>query len=205
LPEIRRDKLFDEEWECVVRAVPKRQADFCAGRMCSRALLTELGFRDYPLLRNQDGSPRWPTGIVGSISHTQGLCTAVAARLGNIVGLGVDVEQSEALKSELTRLVCTEAEKQWLTRQPDYTRGRLAKLMFCAKESAFKCQFPISKLFIDFREAQIDIDLQSMRYRIAITKDMGGKLPANLLIRGKFLWQDDHVMASSILYREQFA
>lgn len=203
VPEIRRSEIYDEEWECVARAVPKRQAEFCMARICARRLLSQFGFDNYPLLPDRDRSPRWPQGIIGSISHTHGYCAVVAAKSGSLVGLGLDVEQEDPLKPELLRLICTDREQKWLDTQPLSDRYRFAKLIFCAKESAYKCQYPLSKTYVDFRQAEISLDLNSQSFRVVITKDLGPRLPSNLSITGRFHWRRSLVMASAILRKEE--
>ncbi len=205
IPEIRRSEIYDEEWNCVANAVAKRQAEFCAVRICARRLLAQLGVDNYPLLPNRDRSPRWPEGIIGSISHTQGYCAVVAARSGRLVGLGLDVEQHHPLKPELIRLVCTDRERRWLDTQPTTERYRLAKLIFCAKESAYKCQYPITKSFVDFRQAELYLDLDLKRFRAVIVKDLGPRYPVNLSITGRFDWKRSLVMASAKLCRDEIA
>jgi len=205
IPEIRRLDIYDEEWNCVANAVEKRQAEFCAVRICARRLLECLGIDNFPLLPNRDRSPRWPEGIIGSISHTQGYCAVVATRSGRLVGLGLDVEQDDPLKSELIRLICTDRERRWLDAQPANERYRLAKLIFCAKESAYKCQYPITETFVDLRQAELYLDLDSKRFRAVIVKDLGPRFPVNLSIRGRFDWKRSLVMASAELCRDEIA
>ncbi|MBN1655907.1 MAG: 4'-phosphopantetheinyl transferase superfamily protein [Deltaproteobacteria bacterium] len=205
IPEVRRADLYDEEWNCVARAVPKRQAEFCAVRICARRLLARLGFFDYPLLPNKDRSPRWPEGIIGSISHTNGYCAVVAAKAGALVGLGLDVEQDSPLKPELIRLICTERERNWLDNQPESDRCRLAKLIFCAKESAYKCQYPLSKAFVDFKQAELYLDLETRKFRAIILKDLGERLSPCLSISGRYDWRRSLVIASAFLRKEEIA
>ena len=203
IPEIRRFDIYEQEWNCVANAVAKRQAEFCSVRICARQLLARLGIDNFPLLPNRDRSPRWPDGIVGSISHTRGYCAVVAARSGRLVGLGLDVEQDDPLKPELIPLVCTDRERRWLETQPEGERYRIAKLIFCAKESSYKCQYPITKTFIDLRQAELYLDLDLKRFRAVILKDLGPRFPAHLSINGRFDWKRSLVMASAELCRDE--
>lgn len=203
IPEIHRAEMFEEEWNCVAKAVPKRQAEFSTVRICARKLLSQLGFHNFPLLPNKDRSPRWPSSIVGSISHTNGYCAVVAARSTSIIGLGLDVEQDDPIKPELVRLICTDREHQWLSTLPVNEQLRIAKLIFCAKESAYKCQYPLSKVYVDFRQAEIDVDLSAKRFQVMFTKDLGPHLPKNLCVSGQFKWSCSMVLSSATLYREE--
>ncbi|MCV6604473.1 MAG: hypothetical protein OIF34_04145, partial [Porticoccaceae bacterium] len=56
----------------VSKAVPKRQAEFLAGRHCAALALKSLGFENTEVQSGENRIPHWPQGAVGSISHTAG-------------------------------------------------------------------------------------------------------------------------------------
>jgi len=203
-PVLNQSLLFEQEWQTVQRAVPKRQAEFIAGRVCARRLLSTLGYPDFMLLSNQDRSPRWPQSVVGSISHTISYCAVAAVHIGDIVSIGLDVEQDPPLKPELIPRICTPREMLRLKSQPIQEQGKLAKLIFSAKESAYKCQYMISKAFIGFQEAEIELDLNASTFEVSILKDLKPILPDRLFIRGRFVWRRSHVMCGTTLYRSDF-
>src|SRR5450631_1625040 len=70
--------LLPEEAAGLGRAVPERQQEFAAGRLCARRVLAELKIVDFAVIAQPDRQPRWPATVVGSITHTTGLCAAVA-------------------------------------------------------------------------------------------------------------------------------
>src|ERR1700761_3617241 len=73
--------LFPDEEALLGRAVEKRRREFAAGRGCARRALAALGLPPAPLLPGEGGAPRWPDGVVGSITHCAGYAAAaVAAR-----------------------------------------------------------------------------------------------------------------------------
>lgn len=84
--------LFPEEEAVVVQAVAKRRQEFAAVRQCARTALARLGVPAVPLLPGERGAPRWPTGIVGSMTHCDGYRGAAVAPAGRIHTLGVDAE-----------------------------------------------------------------------------------------------------------------
>src|SRR5699024_2591462 len=71
--------LFPAEAEAIGNALPKRRAEFTAGRWCARQALTELGLPPTPVERGDHGSPCWPDGVVGSITHCDGYRPAAVA------------------------------------------------------------------------------------------------------------------------------
>ena len=135
------DDLFPAERAAIAGAVPWRQREFAAGRVCARRLLARLGLRAAPLPPGADGRPCWPAGFVGSIAHAGGLCVAaVARRRDDLAGLGIDVEVARGLDESMWKLVCTPAELERVRRQPSAARaGLLATALFSAKESTYKC------------------------------------------------------------------
>ncbi len=97
------------------RAVPTRLAHFLAGRLCARTALTQLGIDDTPAL-NQDGSPQWPAGITGSITHHDELAGALVGPAQHWQALGVYVERmlADAAADDLSAHVLTCQERRRL-------------------------------------------------------------------------------------------
>ena len=107
-------RLFPEEAACIERAVAKRRREFTAGRLCARAALARVGVPPAPLLPNSDRTPRWPEGIVGSISHCDGYCGVVVARRERFAGLGLDAEVAAPLDPALVPRICRPSELERL-------------------------------------------------------------------------------------------
>src|SRR5262249_40222461 len=138
--------LHPEELAAISNAVPKRQAEFATARVCARDALRRLGVAAGALVPYPDRSPRWPDGVVGSITHTEDQCAVVVCRSTEVRGLGLDIEQDTPLSPELLALICTKNERQRIAEDPE----RLGKLFFSAKEAFYKCQYPITKTVLDF-------------------------------------------------------
>lgn len=120
-----------------------RPAEFAAGRACARAALERLGVGACEPGILEDGAPSWPEGIIGSISHSQGLAAAVAARRGEIEGLGLDVARIRSVDSDIAGMFATASERSWLSSLPAATRPFWALVLFGAKESFQKCARPV--------------------------------------------------------------
>lgn len=144
--------LFPEEAASLARAVPKRVGEFAGGRLAARRALAELGIVDFPLRVGPDRRPLWPDAVVGSITHTEGLCAAVAAGQGAILSLGLDTELAGEVKRELWRGICVGAEIAWLESLPQALQSAFATLIFSAKESFYKCQYPLTGQFLSFAD-----------------------------------------------------
>jgi 4'-phosphopantetheinyl transferase EntD len=159
------DALFPEEAATVAKAVAKRRNELAAGRILARRNLERLGHPPAPLVSRPDRTVRWPAGIVGSISHTGGLCVAVVARQSDALAIGVDVEEATPLSENLWKVIAHPAEKaaiDGVTPDPE-ARALLGKLLFSAKECLYKCQYPLSETLFDFLDATVRfVDLEAL-------------------------------------------
>jgi 4'-phosphopantetheinyl transferase EntD len=165
-PRIVDEQLFPEERLCIKSAVPKRRQEFGTARLCARQSLAHLGIEPVAIAMNEDRSPAWPKGIVGSISHTQDRCGAVVAKSTLALGLGLDLERDTELSRDLTRMICTPRERSWLDRRSAAQRGGLAKVFFSAKESVYKCQYAVTGKLLDFQAVDLTLDMEAGTYRV---------------------------------------
>lgn len=156
----------------------KRQREFTAGRTCARQALAKLGHVPVALAIGPGRAPVWPAGIIGSISHTDEIAIAAVARQAEIRSLGIDVESADPLEAKLLSLVCRDEERTALADCGSQT-GTAAKLIFSAKESVYKCLWPVTGMFLEFHTIGIRIDPAHCRFtvygedpRIAATLDM---------------------------------
>jgi 4'-phosphopantetheinyl transferase EntD len=151
--------LFPTESAAVSRAVPARREEFAAGRWCARRALAELGISAQALPVGSDRAPVWPAGIVGSITHCQGLVGAVVARTARLIALGFDAEPATPLGNDLPGLVCTASELDWVRRSPvSPAPADWPKVIFCAKEALHKCVAPLYHVMLDFRDVSLALE-----------------------------------------------
>ena len=196
--------LLPEEEECLSpRAVLKRRREFTAGRVGARAALERLGIRGFPLRVAPDRTPIWPPGIVGSLSHCGDYCGVAIVREGFIAGLGLDVERARPLEGRVLSLVCSEQERARIATLPGLPGGLGAMAVFCAKESTYKCHYPLARTFLDFHDVEIDLDPGGGTFTATILKarsQEGCAVPPRVrVLRGRFAWNDDHVCAGVTL------
>jgi 4'-phosphopantetheinyl transferase EntD len=155
------DALFPEEHAALTQARPERIREFQAGRHAARRALSELGVSPTPIPRRADRSPLWPPGIAGSITHVrrEGVAWAAAAvaRTELWPAIGVDAEVDAPLEVALWRRVLTPAERARIEAEPAEVRGGLAKLVFSAKESVYKCQYALTRTFLEFADVEVDL------------------------------------------------
>jgi 4'-phosphopantetheinyl transferase EntD len=201
--EMPHGALYPEEEICIRRAVPKRRREFTAGRLCARKALAQLGIEEFPLLAGEDRAPRWPTGIVGSISHTDGYCGVAVARVGDVVSVGFDAELAEPLSSELTSLVCTPSELAHASRlsAPGWTGW--TKLIFSAKESTYKCYYPLARTMLEFPDVEVVLTPRTCSFTATIVRDAAPSACGIRRFHGRFAHDSAHFYTGVTLSASQ--
>jgi 4'-phosphopantetheinyl transferase EntD len=163
---------FVEEGQHLVNAVSTRRNEFIGGRRCARAALAQLGQATVALPADADGVPMWPVGWIGSISHSRGLCCAVAAPAEGMTALGLDLEKTTRLSARAMERVVHPAESVLVGQSQ-----RLGSLLFSAKEAFFKAQYPVWGAQPNFHDLALQIDLVNQALAVAEVVD---HLPAAL-------------------------
>ncbi len=161
--------LFTEEAALLARAMDKRRHEFATGRHCARAALARLGVPPAPLLPGPYGAPRWPAGVVGSITHCDGYRAAAVAWDRDVVTLGLDAESVGPLPDGVLRLVSDVSEQAWI-RELSAARPEMCwdRLLFSAKESVYKAWFPLAGRWLDFAEASVTVDPDAGTFAAAL-------------------------------------
>jgi 4'-phosphopantetheinyl transferase EntD len=150
--------LFPEEEAIVGRAVERRRREFATARHLAREALAKLGVPGQPLLSGPNREPLWPPGIVGSITHCEGYRAAVVARQQEVASLGIDAEPHAPLPDGVLPTVALPTERRRLAELAAARPGLCGdRLLFSAKESVYKAWFPLTGLWLDFTEADIDL------------------------------------------------
>lgn len=151
--------LAPVERSAIAGAIVHRQREFAAGRTAARKAMQRLGRSAAAIPAQTDRSPRWPAGLVGSISHTRGTCIAVVALKPHWNAVGVDVEQDQGLPRELWSLIGRPNELTRSSSLPEAARARWLMRIFCAKEAYYKCVYPQMQRVLEFQDVEIVMDL----------------------------------------------
>ncbi|MFD6889358.1 nuclear transport factor 2 family protein [Streptomyces sp. NPDC059957] len=160
----RLPPLYPEEEHAVRAAVDHRRREFALGRHSARLALGGLGVAPTPIRRGAAGSPVWPPGVVGSITHAGGVCAAAVAPAADVAGIGIDIEPAQPLPHEVLDLVCTPGERHQLP--PGASALLFAKVVFSAKESVYKVLYPLTGRFWDFHDVELALDLPGGAFRL---------------------------------------
>jgi 4'-phosphopantetheinyl transferase EntD len=191
-------KLFPEEEACIRRAVVKRRREFTAGRLAAREALARLGIHDFPLLSGESRLPLWPEGVVGSISHCAGACGVAVAPSSAVRGVGLDLERADTLEPELAQRICREAERARFSGLAARLPGvDFAKLTFCAKESFYKCWYPITGVFLGFHDVDVEFEPEARRFRARLLRADAPSIGGRRELSGRFAIGDG-IVASGV-------
>lgn len=151
-------KLFPEEEAVIARAVEKRRREFTTGRACARAALAKLGCPPAPILPGERSAPRWPAGVVGTITHCRGYRAAAVARDRVVAAVGIDAEPNGPVPDGVLGAVASAAEQAALTTLAATASGvSWDRLLFSAKEAVYKAWFPLTRRWLGFEDASITI------------------------------------------------
>jgi 4'-phosphopantetheinyl transferase EntD len=184
--------LLPEERGFLTRAVPTRLLEFTRGRGCARAALARLGCAPHAIAVGEQREPVWPAGYLGSITHCQGHCAAAVARrepqaADVVAGLGLDVELAQPLSDDVTRMVCGDRELEWIGRNHPHG-GPWPRLVFSAKESVYKCLFPLTHHFLDFQDVElVFVDESRFAVRIPSLPAAESQLSGRYALRAGFI------------------
>lgn len=149
------------EHPAVARAVEKRRREFSTGRWLAREGLSRLGLSTTAIPAAPDRTPQWPSGVVGSVSHSGSMCAVALAPSGEFTSIGLDLQMTP-VPGELARTIVSPNEPA------AYRSPQMLGLVFSAKEAVFKCVFPLEGKFLGFHAVEISIDIESRTFSATI-------------------------------------
>lgn len=199
------EPLHSQEAASTGRMSPDRLREFALGRACARRALASLGLADAPVLRGPDRAPVWPDGVIGSITHCDGFCGVAVATRGAILSVGLDAELAAPLSAGALRRICTPddlahlAELPGLDALPGLPHPGWGKLIFSAKESFYKCYFPLTHTRLGFRDAQVRLDLERQRFEVRLIRPDAPDAAGRRVFAGRFALRAPHVFTAVTL------
>lgn len=191
------DLVHPAEIDAIANAGSKRRSDFVAGRACAHACLAALHIPDLPISVGELGMPVWPEGVIGSISHADGICAAVALLSGAGHAVGLDIEVDRAVTAEMEAIIFTEAESAILCSLPTLERSRTATILFSAKEAFYKAQFPLSRSFLDYRD--VSATIADGKFEATLRRDVARVGSRGDGFSGRYAISGGHVLTGILL------
>jgi 4'-phosphopantetheinyl transferase EntD len=185
---------FEIEERGLGRAVLKRKHEFRAGRAYARVALSTFGIKPCDIPVGKQRQPVWPPGFVGSITHTDRLSFAIAARSVDFRVLGIDIEWDTALDPDLIALVCRPEEREG-GRGSEKCSVDKGKLFFVIKEAFFKSYFPATGAFLEFEDVSATIDMHDQSFHAELVEPSKPSLAGRRIFRGRFGQSCGHLVA----------
>jgi len=177
--------LFPAEEAAVRHAVEQRRREFTTARACTRAAFARLRLPPLPVTKGKHGEPRWPSGVVGSITHCNGYRACAIARSAEIATIGIDAEPNASLPECVLSEIAGTEELPWVRDlKRDVPDVHWDRLLFSAKESVYKAWFPLAKQWLGFEDVVVTVNLSECTFL------------ARLLVAGPLL-ADRHLTAFS--------
>ena len=186
--------------EDVARAVPKRRAEYVAGRHCAvEALRTVLAGFVGDIPTDSDRVTCWPRGVIGSITHTHGFASAAVALLTHARGIGLDSER--VLTQSAMRAV-----RRIGARADDTLPASLGladevyyALLFSAKESVFKCLYPQVRRMFGFQEVRVTFTRGLGVFQATMLVDLNDEVRVGFTIGGRWVVAEPLVHTGAVL------
>jgi len=178
--------LLPGERGYVESSVPSRQIEFATGRLLARKLLRDLGYPDTSIERDDDRVPVWPSGVVGSISHTDSACLVAVSSDPSLLGVGVDVEVDEPRTQRFLERITSAVERARFT-DPSAALQAVTQI-FSIKEAVYKACFPALREHWGFKDVDVTLDSGSQRFRAALPTSAGGAIEGVWRERDGRIW-----------------
>jgi 4'-phosphopantetheinyl transferase EntD len=178
--------------ESLPGAIQSRLREFSAGRHAARGAIAALGHPVRAIPQGDDRAPLWPAGLTGTITHNRTACLAAVSNTAK--GLGLDLEDDSPLEPDLWDTILLPPERHWAETQPDPARA--AKLIFSAKEAAYKAQYPSSLTLFGFDTLLIQIE--GAAFTATFQRPIGHFSQGSTL-SGHHAFIDGHILTAVIL------
>lgn len=192
-------RLMPAEEVLVDHAVEKRRREFATGRACARSALDRLGRPAEPILAGEHGEPLWPAGIVGSITHCDGYRGAAVARSTDLASIGVDAEPHAPLpRGVIDRIARPEERDRLAPLAGVMPEVHWDRLLFSAKEAAYKAWFPLTGRRLGLGDLQIWLDPSAGAFEARL--EVGGPATAGQetsRLDGRWLVRDDLICTAT--------
>jgi 4'-phosphopantetheinyl transferase EntD len=186
----------------IARSVRRRQAEFLFGRLGARLALAQHGSADIEVAVGPRGEPVWPSGFIGSITHSGKHAAAMVLPKRSFRGIGIDIEQTVNPDAEdaVEQLVLLPDERELLRGLPCRYQLLLA-LVFSAKESFYKAVNAVAGGYFGFELMRVmAIDLECGRIAFSVMGNVCADWPKGSQGELGFLELEEGVILTHFLW-----
>lgn len=166
------EPVFPGEEHLIANAVDSRRREFVTARRCAREALARLGRPPVPILPGPRHEPRWPDGLVGSITHTTGYRAAALAPRTVLASIGIDAEANAPVPDGVLEMVTVPGELEMLEELARVSPAtHWGRLLFSAKESVYKAWYPLTGRWLGFEQARLTVDPAGWSFTARVLTD----------------------------------
>jgi 4'-phosphopantetheinyl transferase EntD len=127
------------------------------GRYCIAQALKQMGHAPIQVESHADRSPIWPSGWIGSLTHTDDFAMAAVGLTEQVGGIGIDAEDlSRSTQIEKTTKSFASDDEIRIGLNAQIPIHLWSFIIFSAKESLFKCLYPLRREFFGFDSARLN-------------------------------------------------
>lgn len=189
-----------DELAAVRSATAVRIAEFSTVRVLAHRAMERLApearqaLASHALVPDARGAPKWPAGIVGSLTHTGEYRAALVARARTYASIGLDAELNRDLPVEVRELICRPEERAMIeTLERGDPNASWACVVFSAKESIYKAWYPLMGTWLDYDDISVRIDTKRRTFRARL---MGcrGTAGSSKMARLRGAWSTSEVL-----------
>lgn len=192
------ESVFPGEEDLIANAVESRRREFITARRCAREALAKLGYPPAPIRSGPKREPQWPSGVVGSITHTSGLRAAAVALQSAVASIGVDAEQNCPLADGIEEKITVADEVEMLAALAcAFPATHWNRILFSAKESIYKAWYPLTGRWLGFEDAHLIIDPVGTFFARVLTY-RSAKPPLGE-IRGRFMVSNSFIATAVVI------
>jgi 4'-phosphopantetheinyl transferase EntD len=180
------DILTAEEQACLAKLKSEvRRQEFVRSRWLLKKLAGDFSYHPSPR-----GPPVWPEGVVCSITHKSGHVGVAVEPSLNIQSIGIDFEDVSRVREPIKTKVFTRGESELVDRVIRESATDLRfwlTVIFSAKESLFKCLYPIGSEMFYFEDAETTaIDQKNQVLNIRLLKSVGKMFRPGFTVNAHF-------------------
>jgi len=187
------------------KSVCKRKVEYLAGRYCAAQALKEETGSFLQVGSDEKFVPIWPTGCLGSISHTHGYAVAIISTHQRWLSLGIDVQiicdYNDSRTIDMMSKYIADEEEIFLLKQYSLFPQPGFSLLFSAKESLFKSLYPYVRRYFGFKSAKLTAICQHKKSWSLVLRERLACFPEGSLFTGSF-HQADKLVQTCLAFKE---
>ena len=182
-------------------SVTKRRADFLAGRILAKYAFQLPQKKLFKLDYDENHCPLWPSGTVGSITHSYGSGAVVVSSHPEIKSVGIDLEKvmSTEVAKSISEQILSSIEIELLTGTTGISNLVLT-LIFSAKESCYKAIYPFFRRVLGFHDLEVfKVDTVQNIILMRFAKSLSNNFAQDYELCIRYSYADSMVMTMVII------